>query len=105
MGPFWPAAAGTAAPYGAKPYNLSLVPPAGAAALFGSQMQGMFSGRNMGSLQGSREIPMVTAISGNPSNEKILAGNNAIGDPAQRKEPVLQQAPQGTSAPNILVSL
>ncbi|XP_020092988.1 protein TIME FOR COFFEE-like isoform X3 [Ananas comosus] len=102
MGPFWPAAAGTAAPYGAKPYNLSLVPPAGAAALFGSQMQGMFSGRNMGSLQGSREIPMVTAISGNPSNEKILAGNNAIGDPAQRKEPVLQQAPQGTSAPNIL---
>nr|CAD1821769.1 unnamed protein product [Ananas comosus var. bracteatus] len=66
MNPFWPAAAGTAAPYGAKPYNLSLVPPAGAAALFGSQMQGMFSGRNM------------------------------------EEEPVLQQAPQGTSAPNIL---
>ncbi|CAA7395420.1 unnamed protein product [Spirodela intermedia] len=101
MNPFWSAAAGSAAPlYGAKPYNLNMMPGADSVAL-GSHLQGGFPGRGLGGLQDKAAGPMVGSIPGHPSKEK---GSPASGlaDAAQRKQLVLQQPLPAGASSNIL---
>ncbi|XP_008802672.2 protein TIME FOR COFFEE-like isoform X2 [Phoenix dactylifera] len=90
MNPFWPAAAGGAPLYGAKTYNLSVVPPS--------------DGRTKASFQDNKGAPpIVAAFTGPPSQERMPAANNATTEAAQKKQLVLHQMPQsGSAATNML---
>ncbi|KAL5980957.1 hypothetical protein ACLOJK_028877 [Asimina triloba] len=96
MNTFWPTAAGSAALYGTKPYNLNAVPPSESTILI-NPLQGSLPGRNLGSLQDKGQP---AALQGHTSKEKSLPAT--FMDVAQKKQLVLQQAPQPTSANSIL---
>lgn len=91
MNPFWPAAAGATPLYGAKAYNLSVLPPS--------------DGRTMASFQDNKGAPIVAAFPGPHSQERMPAANNATTEAAQKKPQVLQQMPQSGSAASMLVRL
>lgn len=97
MNPFWPAAAGSASLYGTKPYNLNLVPPA-ETAILGNPLQGSFPGRNLNSAQDKGQV--AATFSSQTGKDKSSAN---FMDPTQRRQLVLQQAPQPAAAGNLLV--
>lgn len=93
MNPFWPAAAGPASLYGAKPCNLNVVPPA--------ELHGNIPGRGVNSAQDKGQgLAMFTGHSGKDKGSQAAAN---IVDASQRKQILLQPAlPQGAPS-NILV--
>nr|XP_010923402.1 protein TIME FOR COFFEE isoform X3 [Elaeis guineensis] len=88
MNPFWPAAAGAAPLYGAKPCNLSVLPSS--------------DGKNTASSQDNKGAPVVAAFKGPPSKERTPAANNPPTEAAEKKQLVLQQMPQSGSTSNML---
>jgi len=116
MTPFWSssaaaaAAAGAAPLYGAKQYNLNVVPPSESAAILGNPLQGGFPPRSLGTLQDKSAPAVAMAYTGPPPKEKssVAAANtsNNFMEAKQRKQFLLQQSPQpGSSAspPNMIV--
>lgn len=95
MNPFWPAPAGfAAAQCGTKPCNLNVL-PATESAILGNPLQGSFNGRNLSSqdkVSGDHAL--------NDKNAAVM-----FMDTSQRKQLLLQQAPQPPSANNMLVRL
>lgn len=93
MNPFWPAAAGSASLYGAKPGNLSIVPSA--------ELHANVPGRAANSAQdkGHSGLAMFPGHIG-----KDKASQPANVDNSSRKQILLQQAlPPGAAPSNILV--
>ncbi|GLT53181.1 hypothetical protein SLA2020_264700 [Shorea laevis] len=92
MNPFWPAAAGPASLYGAKPCNLNVVPPA--------ELHGNIPGRGVNSAQDKGQgLAMFTGHTGKDKGSQAAAN---IVDASQRKQILLQPAlPQGAPS-NIL---
>ncbi|KAG1368762.1 protein TIME FOR COFFEE [Cocos nucifera] len=88
MNPFWPAAAGAAPLYGAKPYNLNALPSS--------------DGKNTASFQDNKGAPVVAASKGPPSKERMPAANNPPTEAAEKKQLVLQQMPESGSATNMV---
>ncbi|KAF3332994.1 protein TIME FOR COFFEE isoform X2 [Carex littledalei] len=109
MNPFWPpgaaaAAATSPAIYGARPFNMGMVPPS-EAALLGSQVPGNFPGRNLGSMPDAKGAPpnLVPKFPGNHSEEKAPPANSLATESAQRKQQVvLQQQPQSGPMGNMM---
>ncbi|OVA05475.1 hypothetical protein BVC80_441g251 [Macleaya cordata] len=97
MNPFWAAGAGSASVYGAKPYNLN-VPPT-ETTIVGNPLTGGFPGRSLNVVQDNGQI--VAPLSGHTGKDKSPAAPNLM-DSAQRKQLVLQQAPQPAAAGNLL---
>nr|DAD33641.1 TPA_asm: hypothetical protein HUJ06_012492 [Nelumbo nucifera] len=99
MNPFWTAAAGSASLYGAKPYNLNVVPPT-ETAILGNPLQGTFPGRNLNPVPDKSQI--AGTFSGHAAKDKnsVSAAPNFVD--AQRKPLILQQAPQTAAAGNLL---
>ncbi|KAJ3687059.1 hypothetical protein LUZ61_016223 [Rhynchospora tenuis] len=108
MNPFWaPGAAAAAATspaiYGARPFNMGMVPPT-EAALLGSQVPGNFPGRNLGPMPDVKGAPsnLAPKFPGNHPEEKTAA-NSLSAESAQRKQQVvLQQQPQSGPMGNML---
>ncbi|CAK9161627.1 unnamed protein product [Ilex paraguariensis] len=93
MNPFWPAAAGTASLFGAKPSNLNIVPPA--------ELNGNISGRGMNSMQDKGQG--LAIFPGHTGKDKGPQAAN-IADAAQSKQQpiLLQQAMPPVAPSNIL---
>lgn len=92
MNPFWPAAAGSAAPlYGAKPCNLNVVPSA--------ELPGTIPGRGVNSVQDKGQG--LTIFPAHGGKDKCSQSANSV-DATQRKQILLQQALPGATS-NILV--
>uniref|UniRef100_A0A5B7ASJ5 Protein TIME FOR COFFEE n=1 Tax=Davidia involucrata TaxID=16924 RepID=A0A5B7ASJ5_DAVIN len=93
MNPFWPAAAGSASLFGAKPCNLNVVPSA--------ELHGNIAGRTLNSVQEKGQS--LAIFPGHTGTDK---GSQAahIADAAQRKQQILlQQAlPHGVPPNNML---
>jgi hypothetical protein len=107
---FWPpgaaaAAATSPAIYGARPFNMGMVPPS-EAALMGNQVPGNFPGRNLTAMPDAKGAPsnLVPKFPGNHPEEKASPGNSLSTDSAQRKQQVvLQQQPQSGPMANMMV--
>ncbi|KAJ4955214.1 hypothetical protein NE237_011997 [Protea cynaroides] len=96
INPFWPAAAGSPSMYGAKPYNLNVVPPT-ESTILGSSLQGSFAGRSLHS--GQEKVQASSTIPGHNAKDKSSAPAAAnFMDVTQRKQLVLQQAQQAQPA-------
>ncbi|RDX65532.1 Protein TIME FOR COFFEE, partial [Mucuna pruriens] len=91
MNPFWPAAAGSASLYGAKPSNLNVVPPI--------ELHGNVPGRAANSAQDKGHA--VAMFPGHVGKDK---GSQPVNlDSSSRKQILLQQAlPPGAAPSNIL---
>nr|DAD47897.1 TPA_asm: hypothetical protein HUJ06_017834 [Nelumbo nucifera] len=100
MNPFWHAVAGSASFYGAKPYNLNVVPPT-ETTILGNPLQGSLPSRNLNSISDKGQV--ASTFSGHTTKDK----NSAVAAPnfvdVQRKQHVLQQALQSASSGNLLV--
>ncbi|XP_047180751.1 protein TIME FOR COFFEE isoform X2 [Vigna umbellata] len=90
MNPFWPAAAGSASLYGAKPSNLNVVPP--------TELHGNVSGRAANSSQDKGHG--VSMFSGHMGKDKASQPANV--DNSSRKQILLQQALPPGAPSNIL---
>ncbi|KAK1267002.1 Protein TIME FOR COFFEE [Acorus gramineus] len=111
MNPFWPAVGGSGPTYGAKPYNLNVVPPTESVALLGNPMQGAYPGRPApaglapASVQekgpnGAPAFPIHTS-----KDRSSVAAVSGYMDTAQKKPTMIQQTPPQTgSAANIMHS-
>ncbi|KAK1288584.1 Protein TIME FOR COFFEE [Acorus calamus] len=111
MNPFWPAVGGSGPMYGAKPYNLNVVPPTESVAILGNPMQGTYPGRSApaglapASVQekgpnGAPAFPIHTS-----KDWSSVVAVSGYMDTAQRKPTVIQQMPPQTgSAANIMHS-
>ncbi|CAA7404141.1 unnamed protein product [Spirodela intermedia] len=99
MNPFWPVAAGSTPMFGAKPYNLNLM-PSSASAILSNPLQGGFPGGCLGSLQ-DKAVPVFGQLPGQSPKEKGSAVNSFM-DATQRKQLVLQQPLQAGSTNNML---
>lgn len=98
MNPFWSAAAGSASLYGvAKPYNLNFMPPT-ENMILGKPLQGGFPGASLNSKQGKGQgtVPHHTGKEKSPEATNFM-------DAAQKKQLVIQQAPQPVQPGNLLV--
>lgn len=94
MNPFWPAAAGSASIYGAKPGNLNVIPSA--------ELHGSIAGRVVNPTQDKgQSLAMFPAHSGGKDNKGSQAAN--IVDAAQRKQILLQQTVPPGAPNNIMV--
>jgi hypothetical protein len=110
MNHFWPpgaaaAAATSPAIYGARPFNMGMVPPS-EAALMGSRVPGNFSGRNLTAMPDAKGAPpnLVPKFPGNHPEEKAPPANSLSTESAQRKQQVvLQQQPQSGPMANMMV--
>ena len=92
MNSFWPAAAGSASLYGAKPSNLNVVPS--------TELHGNVPGRAANSSQDKGHG--IAMFPGHIGKDK--ASQPAIVDNSSRKQILLQQAlPPGAAPSNILV--
>lgn len=97
MNPFWSAAAGSASLYGvAKPYNLNFMPPT-ENMILGKPLQGGFPGASLNSKQGKGQgtVPRHTGKEKSPEATNFM-------DAAQKKQLVIQQAPQPVQPGNLL---
>lgn len=93
INPFWPAAAGSASLYGAKPCNLNVVPPV--------ELHGNIPVRGVSSTQDKGQG--VAVFTGHTGKDKGSQAAANIVDASQRKPILLQTAlPQGAPS-NILV--
>ncbi|KAK1313210.1 Protein TIME FOR COFFEE [Acorus calamus] len=111
MNPFWPAVGGSGPVYGAKPYNLNVVPPTESVAILGNPMQGTYPGRSApaglapASVQekgpnGAPAFPIHTS-----KDRSSAVAVSGYMDTAQRKPTMIQQTPPQTgSAANIMHS-
>lgn len=93
---FWPAAAGSASVYGAKPYNLNVMPST-ENMIIGKPLPGSFPG----GILNSKGLA-AASFPGHIGKEKSSEVANFT-EPAQRKQLVLQQAPQPVQAGSLLV--
>ncbi|XP_059434987.1 protein TIME FOR COFFEE isoform X2 [Corylus avellana] len=92
MNPFWPAAAGSASLYGAKPCNLNVVPPA--------ELHGNIPGRGVNSAQDKGQgLAMFTGHTGKDKGSQAAAN---VVDTSQRKQILLQPALPPGAPSNIL---
>lgn len=92
MNPFWPAAAASASLYGAKPGNLSVVPP--------TELHGNVPGRAANSTQDKGHN--LTMFPGHIGKDKVSQPANVV-DNSSRKQILLQQTlPPGAAPSNIL---
>ncbi|KAI3975771.1 hypothetical protein MKX01_023197, partial [Papaver californicum] len=95
--PYWPAGtAASASVYGSK-YNLNGPPTE--TAIAGNPFPGGFPGRTSNLVQDKGQV--VTALSSHSGKDKSSSGTNMM-DCAQRKQLVLQQAPQPTASGNLV---
>lgn len=94
MNPFWPAAAGSASLYGAKPGNLSVVPP--------TELHGNVPGRAAANTAQDNKGPNLAMFPGHTGKDKGSQPANV--DNSSRKQILLQQAlpPGAAAASNIL---
>lgn len=96
MNPFWPAAAGSASLYGAKPGNLNPAPSA--------ELHGNIPGRGVNSVQDKGQgIAVYPGHAGKDKGSQAAA--NIVVDAAQRKQILIQQAMPPGAPSNILVRL
>lgn len=91
MNPFWPAAAGSATLYGAKPCNLNVVPS--------TELQSNMVSRAVNSAQDKGHS--LAMFPGHVGKEK--SSQAATMENAQRKQMLLQQALPAGAPSNILV--
>lgn len=91
--------AGTAALGGAKMNNLNAMPPAGKM-IFGNPFQGSFPGKSLNAVPEKGQAE--TNFPGHPGKDKGREAAN-LTETAQRKQVVLQQAPQLAPAGSLMV--
>ncbi|GAB4851110.1 hypothetical protein Ancab_030404 [Ancistrocladus abbreviatus] len=92
MNSFWPAAAGSAPLFGAKPYNLNVVPPA--------DLHGNVAGRSINPAQDKGQA--LTFLPGQPTSKEKASQAPNIADGAQKKQFFLQQSLPPGAPSNIL---
>ncbi|KAG6726730.1 hypothetical protein I3843_02G082900 [Carya illinoinensis] len=92
MNPYWPAAAGSASLYGAKPGNLNLAPSA--------ELHGNIPGRGVNSTQDKGQG--ISVYPGHTGKDKGSQAAANIVDAAQRKQILIQQAMPPGAPSNIL---
>ncbi|CAL5062089.1 unnamed protein product [Urochloa decumbens] len=108
MNSFWPPAAAAAAAaaanrsgpfFGARPFNMGVVPPTDAASLLVNPMQGSYPVRAHTPMQEAKAPPMTTS----PFQGKDKALGNAAGaESSQRKQPSAHETQQSAPMPNML---
>ncbi|CAL5086042.1 unnamed protein product [Urochloa decumbens] len=111
MNSFWPPAAAAAAAaaanrsgpfFGARPFNMGVVPPTDAASLLVNPMQGSYPVRAHTPMQEAKAPPMATSpFQGSLSKDKAL-GNAASAESSQRKQPPAHETQQSAPMPNML---
>jgi len=99
MSNFCPVPAGPAALGGAKMNNLNAMPPA-EKMIFGNPFQGSFPGKSLNAVQEKGQAE--TNFPGHTGKDKGRAAAN-LTETAQRKQVVLQQAPQLAPAGSLMV--
>ena len=113
MNSFWPPAAAAAAAaaanrpgpfFGARPFNMGVVPPTDAASLLVNPMQGSYPVRTHAPMQEAKAPSMATSpFQGSLSKDKA-PGNAAGAESSQRKQPPAHETQQqSTPMPNMLV--
>ncbi|CAN6212049.1 unnamed protein product [Urochloa humidicola] len=113
MNSFWPPAAAAAAAaaanrsgpfFGARPFNMGVVPPTDAASLLVNPMQGSYPVRAHTPMQEAKAPPMATSpFQGQGSLPKDKAPGNAAGaESSQRKQPPAHETQQSAPMPNML---
>ncbi|KAG2637832.1 hypothetical protein PVAP13_2NG547500 [Panicum virgatum] len=112
MNSFWPPAAAAAAAaaanrpgpfFGARPFNMGVVPPTDAASLLVNPMQGSYPVRTHAPMQEAKAPSMATSpFQGSLSKDKA-PGNAAGAESSQRKQaPAHETQQQSTPMPNML---
>jgi hypothetical protein len=111
MNSFWPPAAAAAAAaaanrsgpfFGARPFNMGVVPPTDAASLLVNPMQGSYPVRAQAPMQEAKAPSMATSpFQGSLSKDKA-PGNAAGAESSQRKQPPAHETQQSTPMPNML---
>jgi len=112
MNSFWPPAAAAAAAaanrsgpfFGARPFNMGVVPPTDAASLLVNPMQGSYPVRTHAPMQEAKAPSMATSpFQGSLSKDKAPGNAAAAAESSQRKQPPAHETQQSTPMPNMLV--
>nr|CAB3458375.1 unnamed protein product [Digitaria exilis] len=111
MNSFWPPAAAAAAAaaanrpgpfFGARPFNMGVVPPTDAASLLVNPMQGSYPVRAHTPMQEAKAPSMATSpFQGSHSKDKAV-GNASSAESSQRKQPPAHETQQSAPMPNML---
>ncbi|KAG2646293.1 hypothetical protein PVAP13_2KG499800 [Panicum virgatum] len=111
MNSFWPPAAAAAAAaanrsgpfFGARPFNMGVVPPTDATSLLVNPMQGSYPVRTHAPMQEAKAPSMATSpFQGSLSKDKALGNAAAAAESSQRKQPPAHETQQSTPMPNML---